>query len=363
MSEQQKQRNSGKIIEAIIEKLLPWHRIKWLSVGQLSQTVRIRVVGMNVAVGLCPDESLFQVQSLEPATSPEDLHQIQRLEAILNGAKRDDAGNLTSMVCVVDKGIEKPSYSVSAVVPLLPDPGEGYRLLDKSEELKPGDEYWSAEDRKWKPSLRAIYYLNIRSGSDVYRRKIETLEPKQLAIPEGWRELERSETPKASDMVEHGSSWIARSGDSSVEYEWYGVRIIRKIETANPSEAPNSSTWIPKVGDRVRVNKPGRIAHGKIGVVAEEDAGEYAVRIVGEDLKSFNLKAEHLELIEAKPTKWTPKIGDIVRINSPGQINHGKVGIVVDKRARRYDVASEVSGKWKAWGLTANELEFKGSQK
>lgn len=311
MSEQQKQRNSGKIIEAIIEKLLPWHRIKWLSVGQLSQTVRIRVVGMNVAVGLCPDESLFQVQFLEPATSPEDLHQIQRLEAILNGAKRDDAGNLTSMVCGVDKGIEKPSCSVSAVVPLLPDPGEGYRLLDKdkSEELKPGDEYWSAEDGKWEPSLRAIYGLTIKSGSDVYRRK---------------------------------------------------------IEPANPSETPNISTWIPKVGDKVRVARGFMNPVGKVGIIKDFCPvvnGNFSI-LAGEGRCTLGwFKKDDVELIEAKPTKWTPKIGDIVRINSPGQINHGKVGIVVVKKARRYGVTSEVSGKWKAWGLTANELEFKGSQK
>lgn len=176
MSDLKQQRNSGKVIEAIVEKLLPWHRIKWLSVGLLSQTVRIRVVGMNVAVSLCSDESLFQVQFLEPATNPEDLYQIQRLEAILNGAKRDDAGNLT---CGVDKGIEEPS------------------------------------------------------------------------------------------------------------------------QTANPSETPNSPKWIPKVGD-------------------------------------------------------------IVRINSPERVNHGRVGVVVTKRARVCDVASEVSGKWKTWGLTANELQLIG---
>lgn len=239
MSEQQKQRPSGKIIEAIIEKLLPWHRIKWLGVGMLSQTVKIRVLDMDVSVGLCVDGS-YQVQFLNSANTPEDPYQIQRLEAILNGAKRDDAGNLT---CGVDKGIEEPSYSVPAVEPL-PDPGKGYRLLNKGEELKPGDEYWHDKDGEWEPSARANENFTKQSGSDVYRRK---------------------------------------------------------IETANPSETPNSPKWIPKVGD-------------------------------------------------------------VVRINSPGRVNHGRVGVVVTKRARVCDVASKVC-KWKAWGLTANELEFKGSQK
>lgn len=253
MSEQQKQRPSGKIIEAIIEKLLPWHRIKWLGVGMLSQTVKIRVLDMDVSVGLCADGS-YQVQFLNSANTPEDPYQIQRLEAILNGAKRDDAGNLT---CGVDKGIEEPSYSVPAVVPL-PDPGPGYRLLNKGEELKPGDEYWHDKDGKWEPSARANYNLTNQPGSEVYRRKIEAEKPKHV---EG--------------------VWVEEAD----------ARTGRKIE----------------------------------------------------------------------PTKWKPKIGDLVRINSPGRVNHGKVGIVVDKRARTCDVASEeVSNLWKTWGLTANELQFIG---
>lgn len=190
--------------------------------------------------------------------------------------------------------------------------------------------------------------------SSRHIRKIETLKPKPLAIPEGWRELEAREMPIASDMYEHEGRWLVREGNSSVEYEWYDVRQIRKIETANPSETSNCSIpdpgpgyrllskeppepvqegdefwcdtyweesdnwrsigqqcsqyyrrkiepteWIPKVGDKVRVNRLGRLSDGKIGVIAERDAGEYTVRILGHDLTSFNLTADDLELIEA----------------------------------------------------------------
>lgn len=68
-------------------------------------------------------------------------------------------------------------------------------------------------------------------------------------------------------------------------------------KTANPSETPNSSTWIPRVGDKVRVVKTGRLATGKECVVIKAESGEYTVQHL--DLESRNLEAKDLELIEA----------------------------------------------------------------
>lgn len=122
---------------------------------------------------------------------------------------------------------------------------------------------------------------------------------KAIPIPHGWRELEPDEMPLATDMHEWMGGWFPRKDDATSTYIWHSRRHIRKIETANVSEAPSSSTWIPKVGDKVRVNYPGRLSGGKIGIIAESDAGEYTVRILGHDLTSFNLTADDLELIEA----------------------------------------------------------------
>lgn len=178
---------------------------------------------------------------------------------------------------------------------------------------------------------------------------------KAIPIPSGWRELEPDEMPKSTDMHEWMGGWFFRRDDATHEYKWHSSRHIRKIETANPSEFPNSSipepgegyrllskeppeqvvrgdqflgfagewaesenwrsggvqcsfyyrrkiepaAWIPKVGDRVRVNCPGRIAHNKAGLIIDVPNSEYAVRIEHEKLTTFNLKAEHLELIEA----------------------------------------------------------------
>ena len=57
------------------------------------------------------------------------------------------------------------------------------------------------------------------------------------------------------------------------------------------------TAWVPKVGDRVRITRPGGIAHGKVGVITEAASGWYTSEHLG--LITKNLKAEHLELIEA----------------------------------------------------------------
>lgn len=68
----------------------------------------------------------------------------------------------------------------------IPDPGEGYRLLSKDppEPLQHGDEYWSDIRGKWHESPSAAWGSKIQSGNDIYRRKIEL--------------ANTSETPKSS---------------------------------------------------------------------------------------------------------------------------------------------------------------------
>ena len=123
---------------------------------------------------------------------------------------------------------------------------------------------------------------------------------KPIAIPAGWRELEPDEVPKATDMHEWMGGWFFRNDDATNEYKWHSSRHIRKIETANPSGLPNSSTWVPKVGDKVRVVRTDSVrANGKLGIVADLPGYEYAVRIESEAFTLLHLKADELELIEA----------------------------------------------------------------
>jgi len=94
---------------------------------------------------------------------------------------------------------------------------------------------------------------------------------KPLAIPSGWRELEPDEVPLATDMHEWMGGWFFRNNDATHEYKWHDIRHIRKIEPSNPSETPNSSTWVPKVGDKVRLLKGFSENIGKTGVVQKVD--------------------------------------------------------------------------------------------
>jgi len=54
-----------------------------------------------------------------------------------------------------------------------------------------------------------------------------------------------------------------------------------------------------KVGDKVRVNCPGRVTNRKKCVITEAANGEYTVKHL--NLISKNLKAEHLEPVVAAP--------------------------------------------------------------
>lgn len=94
---------------------------------------------------------------------------------------------------------------------------------------------------------------------------------KPLAIPGGWRELEPDEVPLATDMHEWMGGWFFRNNDATHEYKWHDIRHIRKIEPSNPSKTPNSSTWVPKVGDKVRLLKGFSENIGKTGVVQKVD--------------------------------------------------------------------------------------------
>lgn len=120
MAEQQQ--DSGKIIQAIVEKLLPWHKIEWLWASQMTQSVRIRIIGIDVQVRIVCGGS-FLVGVIGPNQDEESLYHARRLTAILNGAKRDDKGNLVTKLAepwtpsLGDRvRVVKPVYNDSAWV-------------------------------------------------------------------------------------------------------------------------------------------------------------------------------------------------------------------------------------------------------
>ena len=114
-----------------------------------------------------------------------------------------------------------------------PDPGEGYRLLEKfpAEELQPGDDWWGIESKGWLPSRRAC--RGEQQDDDVwYRRRIEPKEVESRSkdyIPSGWAKLSDDEPRLASDAYwsQGAKDWII-IGDNRVEYanrdKWPAIR-------------------------------------------------------------------------------------------------------------------------------------------
>lgn len=216
---------------------------------------------------------------------------------------------------------------------------------------------------------KAAKYLEwaIEAMESNYPVIPDSSDRKPLAIPAGWRELELRETPLASDMYEHEGMWTKRSDDASCEYEWYDVRHIRKIETANPSATPNSS-WKPKCGDWVKISKPPageRTARWfwtlalnhldgetrQVTRISEGIDAGYQVREI--DGSSLWLSLSWLESAgspkeetanpsetpnSSMPTQWIPRVGDRVRVLTFGRIASRYECVITEAADGKYTV-------------------------
>ena len=189
--------------------------------------------------------------------------------------------------------------------PAIPD---GWRELEPDEFPRVTDMY--ENEGAWRKRINdsSIEYARY----DVRQiRKIEADEPKPLAIPEGWRELQVGEMRSKTDMYFFKGCWktyggFDPAGSQSPKYDKAIHRKqIRKIEPANTSETPNSSTpaeWVPKVGDRVKVVGNDPKLCGDRAVVYEVNSCSLSARVVSYDGRREGwLRFEDLELIEAAP--------------------------------------------------------------
>ena len=227
----------------------------------------------------------------------------------------------------VDWAIEEAEKLEAAVeggnCPETPDSSDRKPLAIPSgwRELEPDEVPLATDMHEW----MGVWYYRNDDATNEYKwhssrhvRKIEPDEPKPLADhvsdaakmmlddppPDGWRYLENGEVLRRGDVdtlnCEGFLSPINQDATGlTVRDAW---RFIRKIETANPSENPNSSTWIPKVGDKVRVTAGYLNPVGTVGFIKEILEGlSNAFTIRTEDGKCtmgyFN--ASDVELIEA----------------------------------------------------------------
>ena len=66
--------------------------------------------------------------------------------------------------------------------PPKPDPGEGWRLIDKAVDVpQDGDEIWHTEGCEWQPRLRVFRETSF-SKSATYRRRIEPPKPRTRTV-------------------------------------------------------------------------------------------------------------------------------------------------------------------------------------
>jgi hypothetical protein len=122
-----------------------------------------------------------------------------------------------------------------------PEPGQGFRLLDKfpDEELKPGDEYFDQATIKWRCSL------NAKAGQPQpekvwYRRRIEQLLSGHRWLANG-------------DRLESGDLYYEKGVLLEVGQEYWGNKVMlaeafmRKIEQPEPEP----KHYVLRVGDSV----------------------------------------------------------------------------------------------------------------
>ena len=146
-----------------------------------------------------------------------------------------------------------------------PDPGEGFRLLEKfpPEDLQKGDEVWVVDS--WVRSWRANHDEYAQKEKNWYRRRIETNNPElpdssrsEDNIPTGWRKIPDDKPRLASDAYwsQGAKDWVI-IGDSRVEYanrdKWPAIRQRRFVLVEDESyslpkgltlEVHHESFWV-----------------------------------------------------------------------------------------------------------------------
>lgn len=121
---------------------------------------------------------------------------------------------------------------------------------------------------------------------------------------EGCFEDSRVEPEKEPDWEPTPNEWV-RLPNGTVRqhngYEIHGTKKYYRFEGFNSRfELGTLKPWEPKVGDKVRVVKPRKLATGKECVVIKAESGEYTVQHF--DLESRNLEAKDLEPVVESPT-------------------------------------------------------------
>jgi hypothetical protein len=133
-------------------------------------------------------------------------------------------------------------YDPPEILKNKPDPGEGYRLLEKfpPEDKLPTDEYWNTACSQWLPaggSSAEPQVFRFQANEVWYRRRIANNPTSSNSsrsredIPSGWRLLSKDEDRLASDAYwsQGCKEWVL-IGNDRVEYandktgKWHAIR-------------------------------------------------------------------------------------------------------------------------------------------
>ena len=142
-----------------------------------------------------------------------------------------------------------------------PDPGEGYRLLEKfpDEDLREGDEIWV--DESWCFSWRANNDEKIQKTNKWYRRRIQPV-PQSVGsrskdnIPSGWQKIPDDEPRLACDAYWSlgAKDWII-IGDARLESanrdKWPAIRQVNSYVSLMSSSS--AFEYRTKIDDTVRL--------------------------------------------------------------------------------------------------------------
>lgn len=134
-----------------------------------------------------------------------------------------------------------------------PDPGEGWRLLEKfpPEKLQNGDEWFCRGDKKWRMSMNTTTNFSIQTTDTWYRRRIE---PEKVTsrskdyIPSGWIKVPNDEPRLASDAYwSQGASEWCLIGEDRVSFanrgKWPAIRQRKFVLAQGEShKLPNGLT-------------------------------------------------------------------------------------------------------------------------
>jgi hypothetical protein len=135
-------------------------------------------------------------------------------------------------VTLADRAEITEAEAMSRIVPPTLDPGEGWRLLNPDEPLIPRDEYW--RQGSWRP-IAAMY---VRDSSQLanthYRRRIE---PSRPDPGEGWRLVDKAvDVPQEGDeyWTRLGKHWYRRTTNGP----WESGDTYRRRKDLPPVEPP-----------------------------------------------------------------------------------------------------------------------------